>query len=188
LKLVWFGHIKSQIKGEGQFESLGYMPALLALLLANGLWGLQSVCPSGGLLSTCFPLEQGNGLLKILHSMPRTSPDPNAVWHDTMRLEGRGQDLGLQLAPGACPVQGLPQSPSMCLALRTQPTWLPHTPGSVPKSFTLVSPPDTVTEKAFLRQWAYSTLPVRRWLILGIRESHCFLCGSFVSGCVHTSR
>lgn len=66
----------------------------------------QSICPSGVLLPTCFPLEQGNGLLRILCSMPQPSPDPNAVWHDTMRLEGWGQGSGLQLARGACPVRG----------------------------------------------------------------------------------
>lgn len=48
MELVWFGGIKSQIKREGQFVSLGDMPALLALLLENCLWGLSEYLPFRG--------------------------------------------------------------------------------------------------------------------------------------------
>lgn len=84
MELVWFGGVKSQIKREGQFEILGYMPALLALLLENRLWGLSKYLPFRGSAFHLLPPEQGNGLLKILRSTPQPSPDPNAVWHDTM--------------------------------------------------------------------------------------------------------
>lgn len=76
------------------------LPSLFYWRIACGAF--QSICPSGVLLSTCFPLEQGNGLLKTLRCTPQSPPDPNAVWHDTVWLEGRGPRSGLQLAHGTC--------------------------------------------------------------------------------------
>lgn len=73
-------------------------------------------------------------------------------------------------------------------------TWPPNTPGSFPKSFTLVSPPNTVAEEvpsasvghtASCRQWFWGAMGVAE-IRAAMRGPHPPLaCGAFAGVCAH---
>lgn len=147
MELVWVGGIKSQIKRKvnSKLWDLCQLCSLFYWSVACGAF--QGVCPSGVLPSTCYPLEQGNGLLKIC-SLPQPAPSPMPCGMSQCDLgAGLGSAAGTQ---SLCPRRGLPLGPNMSCLLRTRPTWLPHPPGSFPKSFTLFHSPNIANKgKAF---------------------------------------
>lgn len=99
----------------------------------------QSICPSGVLLPTCFPLEQGNGLLRILctrHSRLLIQMLCGMTQCDS-RAGGRTRACSWHAEPVRC---GEASQTSTLFPPRIRPTWPPNTPGSCPKSFTLVFP------------------------------------------------
>lgn len=139
MELVWFGGIKSQIKRKvnSKLWDLCQLCSIFYWSVACGAF--QGVCPSGVLPSTCYPLEQGNGLLKILCSLPQPAPNPMPCGMSQCDL-----GAGLESAAGtqSLSIEGIASQPQHELPSEDTAHLASTSPGSFPKTLTLFHSPN----------------------------------------------